>query len=37
VKAGNKTDVQVQVKVSIKLRDEIDVQNISVKLVSNKK
>lgn len=37
VKAGNKTDVQVQIKISIKLRDEIDVQNISVKLVSNEK
>ncbi len=32
-----KTDVQVQIKVLIKLKDEIDVQNISVKLVSNKK
>lgn len=31
----NKADVQVQVKVMIKLKDEIDVQNISVKLVSN--
>lgn len=31
----NKADVQVQIKVMIKLKDEIDVQNISVKLVSN--
>jgi len=32
----NKTDVQVQVKIIIKLQDAIDLQNISVKLVSNK-
>lgn len=31
----NKADIQVQVRVMIKLRDEIDVQNISIKLVSN--
>lgn len=31
----NKTDVQVQVKIIIKLQDAIDLQNISVKLVSN--
>lgn len=37
VKHGSKTDVQVQIKVSIKLKEAIDVQNISVKLVSNKK
>ena len=32
-----KADIQVQVKIIIKLKDEIDCQNISVKLVSNKK
>jgi flavodoxin len=30
-----KTDVQVQIKISIKLKDAIDVQNLQVKLVSN--
>ena len=35
VPIGNKTDVQVQVKIIIKLRGAIDLQNISVKLVSN--
>jgi hypothetical protein len=30
-----KADVQVQIKIIIKLREEIDCQNISVKLVSN--
>ena len=34
---SHKADIQVQIKVIIKLKDEIDVQNISVKLVSNKK
>lgn len=32
-----KSDIQVQIKISIKLKDEIDCQNISIKLVSNKK
>lgn len=35
VPMGNKTDVQVQVKIIIKLQGAIDLQNISVKLVSN--
>jgi len=30
-----KSDIQVQIKISIKLKDEIDCQNISIKLVSN--
>lgn len=30
-----KSDIQVQVKVIIKLKDEIDCQNVSIKLVSN--
>ena len=30
-----KADVQVQVKITIKLKDEIDCQNLQVKLVSN--
>ena len=30
-----KTDVQVQIRISIKLQNEIDVQNLQVKLVSN--
>lgn len=34
---SHKADIQVQVKVIIKLKDEIDIQNISIKLVSNKK
>jgi len=34
---SHKADIQVQIKIIIKLKDEIDVQNISVKLVSNKK
>ncbi len=32
---SHKTDVQVQIKLIIKLKDEIDVQNLSIKLVSN--
>lgn len=35
--AGFKTDVQVQIIVSIKLKEITDIQNIQVKLVSNKK
>jgi hypothetical protein len=35
IKQNYKTDVQVQIKLTIKLKEEIDVQNISVKLVSN--
>ncbi len=34
---SHKADIQVQIKVMIKLKDEIDTQNISIKLVSNKK
>lgn len=34
---SHKADIQVQVKIIIKLKDEIDTQNISIKLVSNKK
>lgn len=37
IKWSHKADIQVQVKIIIKLKDEIDVQNISIKLVSNKK
>jgi hypothetical protein len=37
VSGSHKADIQVQVKITIKLKDEIDVQNISIKLVSNKK
>lgn len=33
---SHKADLQVQIKISIKLKGEIDVQNISAKLVSNK-
>jgi len=33
---SHKADLQVQIKISIKLKDAIDVQNISAKLVSNK-
>lgn len=35
IKGSYKADLQVQIKISIKLKDVIDVQNISVKLVSN--
>lgn len=35
IKGSFKTDVQVQIQVSVKLKDEIDCQNLSVKLVSN--
>ncbi len=35
--SGHKTDVQVQIKDTIKLKEAIDVENIQVKLVSNKK
>lgn len=34
---SHKADIQVQVKIIIKLTDEIDTQNVSIKLVSNKK
>lgn len=34
---SHKADIQVQIKIIIKLKDEIDTQNISVKLVSNTK
>ena len=37
IKWSHKADIQVQVKIIIKLKDEIDIQNISIKLVSNKK
>lgn len=37
VTGSHKADIQVQVKVTIKMKDEIDAQNISIKLVSNKK
>jgi len=33
---SHKADLQVQIKVFVKLKDAIDVQNISAKLVSNK-
>lgn len=32
-----KADIQVQIKIIVKLKEEIDCQNISIKLVSNKK
>ena len=35
IKGSYKADVQVQIKLTIKLKKEIDCQNISVKLVSN--
>jgi hypothetical protein len=34
---SHKADIQLQIKIIIKLIDEIDTQNISIKLVSNKK
>lgn len=37
VKGSYKADVQVEIKVSIKLKDIIDIQNLQVKLVSNPK
>ena len=36
VKGNYKSDIQVQIKISVKLKDEIDCQNISIKLVSTK-
>lgn len=36
VPPGQKTDVQVQVRIEIQLQDAVDLQNISVKLVSNR-
>lgn len=35
VRGSYKADVQVQIQISIKLRSQIDVQNLQVKLVSN--
>jgi hypothetical protein len=35
IKKNYKTDVQVQIRLTIKLKEEIDIQNLSVKLVSN--
>lgn len=37
VSGSYKADVQVQIKISIKLRSELDCQNLQVKLVSNEK
>lgn len=37
ITGSHKSDIQVQIKIVIKLKDEIDAQNISVKLVSNDK
>lgn len=35
ITGGHKADIQVQIRISIKLREEIDCQNLQVKLVSN--
>jgi hypothetical protein len=37
ITGSHKADIQVQIKIIIKVKDEIDAQNISVKLVSNDK
>ena len=35
IKGSYKADIQIQIKITIKLKEEIDCQNIQVKLVSN--